>query len=181
MKSFSSEIDNEKQSVIVSDFTSAKQIEKEEAIKIKIASIRNESERDKQERGFALAKEHDRILDEKLKRAQDAYVNEKLRHELKNQLVFKGDERTYEQRERELRHEYVQTPEGKGICAEHDGQKADRWQNYERILDEAIQAEREQGISTALKSAESERAPEAEPSRRVLRRDFSKSAGIERD
>ena len=93
MKSFSSEIDNEKQSVIVSDFTSAKQIEKEEAIKIKIASIRNESERDKQERGFALAKEHDRILDEKLKRAQDAYVNEKLRHELKNQLVFKGDER----------------------------------------------------------------------------------------
>jgi len=144
MKSFSSEIDDKQQETTIADFDKAKQIEQQERVRIKIASIRDANEKIKQEQRLAFVKEQAKARHYEFMRARDAYVNEKLKHQPENELVFKGDRRSYEDHVRKHRRDFLDTPKGKDLKKEYDEQQEKEWSNCEKEVDDVIQKQNEQ-------------------------------------
>lgn len=138
----------------VSEFDTPRQNLQRERVKQRILAIEKDDVRFNLEEQFLLAMEFDKILDEEMSRAQEAYI----RAETTGEAGLPEQER--EKRAELLKCEFLKSEEGRNIHELQTDQKKDRWDLMAMIVDEVLgtQPEAEKQPQSFVEELEAEKS-----------------------
>ena len=126
--SFSNSLDDKNTLSSVPDFDKAVQISHEDALRLQIAALPNKEDRRACIARLAYAEEHTKLAEGRRQLLEDHYVSKHLKLETSLELTLGADDRSYEERKRALRAQFVRTPDGIEAQRQTDARTHELWQ-----------------------------------------------------
>ena len=143
--SFSKELDDKIQSLIVSHFAAAQQVSLRESLELQISWLQNAGDRQACRAHLTYAEEHVVLADRRYAHGEDGYIKKHLTPSNDHMPRPKWASPSYVARVDELRAAYRASPEGQTAAQERDQRKADLWIRALERVETARAAEVERG------------------------------------